>query len=226
MLTAASLQKAKSQAWTDEQVVEHVLEGETALFEILMRRYNQRLYRIARAILRDDGEAEDVTQDAYVRAYEHLSQFSGRAPFSSWLTRIAVNEALARQRRRNRNEQLDTDTENRESSMNLVANAPSPEQTATQAELSRLLESAVLALPEQYRVVLMMRDVEEMSTAETAEILDLTEDNVKVRLHRGHAMMRRELLARLGTAAKEAFPFLGSRCDRIVENVLKRLACN
>src|SRR5438132_7762108 len=96
------LEKARSESWTDEQVVERVVAGETALYEIIMRRYNQRLYRVVRAILRDDGEAEDVMQDAYVRAYEHLAEFEGRAKFSTWLTRIAVHEALARAHRRQR----------------------------------------------------------------------------------------------------------------------------
>ena len=101
------LEKAKSEAWTDEEIVDRVKAGDTALYEIIMRRYNQRLYRVARAILRDDAEAEDVMQDAYVRAYQHLDQFAGRALFSTWLTRIAVHEALSRLRLRNRNQQLD-----------------------------------------------------------------------------------------------------------------------
>src|SRR5258708_18190336 len=106
MGTAATLEKAKTEGWTDEEVVGRIRAGDTALYEIIMRRYNQRLYRIARAILRDDAEAEDVMQDAYVRAYQHLDQFAERAPFSAWLTRIAVHEALARLRRRNRSEPL------------------------------------------------------------------------------------------------------------------------
>src|SRR5437899_11973374 len=104
------LEKARSEGWTDEEIVDRVRAGETALYEIIMRRYNQRLYRVARAILRDDSEAEDVMQDAYVRAYQHLGQFARRAPFSTWLTRIAVNEALARLRQRHRTSQID-DTE-------------------------------------------------------------------------------------------------------------------
>src|SRR5437660_5873946 len=107
MGTVATLEKAKTEGWTDEEVVDRVKAGDTAMYEIVMRRYNQRLYRVARSILRDDAEAEDVMQDAYVRAYQHLNQYAGRAPFSAWLTRIAVHEALARLRLRNRTEQLE-----------------------------------------------------------------------------------------------------------------------
>src|SRR5438309_8051823 len=141
------LELGRSAELADEEVVHRVLAGETALFEILMRRYNQRLYRVARAILRDDAEAEDVMQDAYVRAYQHLDQFAGRAPFSAWLTRIAVHEALARLRLRKRNTQLDDKDPDGELSMNMVETSPDPEQSATRAELGRLLEEALLDLP-------------------------------------------------------------------------------
>src|SRR6266576_5658976 len=107
METIETLEKASSEGWTDQEIVKRVNAGDTALYEILMRRYNQRLYRVARAILRDDAESEDVMQDAYVRAYQHLDQFAGRAPFSTWLTRIAVHEAFARIRSRNRKQSLD-----------------------------------------------------------------------------------------------------------------------
>jgi RNA polymerase sigma-70 factor, ECF subfamily len=207
---------------TDEDVVYRVRAGETALYEILMRRYNQRLYRVARAILHNDGEAEDVMQDAYVRAYEHLDQFAARAPFSTWLTRIAVNEALARVRLRNRNQPLD-DTESNGDPMQITSQSPDPEQSASGAQVRELLERAVLDLPEHYRTVVMLRDIEELSTAETAQALDLTEENVKVRLHRGHGMIRNWLLERMGAGAKEAFPFMGARCDRVVRAVLVRL---
>lgn len=212
----------RARACTDEEVVERVKAGETALYEILMRRYNQRLYRVTVAILRDSAEAEDVMQDAYVRAYEHLGQFEGRAPFATWLTRIAVHEALARIRRRGHYEPLD-ETENGEISMKTVDATPDPEQNASHSETSDLLEAAVLGLPEPYRAVVMLRDVEEMSTKDAAEALELSEENVKVRLHRGHAMMRSWLLARVGSSGKLAFPFMGERCDRMVRVVLERV---
>lgn len=223
METIGAVEKA-SEGWTDQEIIDRVKSGQPALYEIIMRRYNQRLYRVARAILRDDGEAEDVMQEAYVRAYQHLDQFAGRALFSTWLTRIAVHEALRRIRSRNRNQQLeDAVVEDGERRMDVVETSPDPEQNASRAELGHLLEEAVLGLPEQYRVVVMLRDIEELSTSETAAALDLTEPNVKVRLHRGRAMARGWLFARVGTKAKNAFPFMGVRCDRVVENVLARL---
>ncbi|MFZ0662648.1 MAG: RNA polymerase sigma factor [Acidobacteriaceae bacterium] len=217
------LEQAKCEGWTDLEVVERVKAGETALYEIIMRRYNQRLYRVGRAILRDDGEAEDVMQDAYVRAYQNLAQYRGAAPFSTWLTRIAVNESLNRLRLRNRNPQLKDDDWNGDGPMNLADTSPDPEQSASVAELGHLLEEAVLDLPEQYRAVVMLRDIEEMSTTETAAALDLTEDNVKVRLHRGRAMARKWLFERVGSKTADAFPFMGVRCDRVVLAVFARL---
>jgi RNA polymerase sigma-70 factor, ECF subfamily len=212
---------ASGEALPDEEIARRVRAGETALYEILMRRYNQRLYRVARGILHNDAEAEDVMQDAYVRAYEHLDQFAGRAPFSAWLTRIAVHEALARLRLRGRTQPLE-DAEG-ETSVNMASSMPDPEQNAGTSEVRALLEEAVLSLPENYRIVVMLRDVEEMTTAETAAALELSEENVKVRLHRGHGMVRNWLLERVGTNARLAFPFMGARCNRVVENVLGRL---
>ncbi|HET9803595.1 MAG TPA: RNA polymerase sigma factor [Candidatus Acidoferrum sp.] len=223
MATTTLLERAKIEGWTDEEVVARVRGGETALYEILMRRYNQRLYRAARAILKNDAEAEDVMQDAYVRAFQNLKQFEGRAPFSAWLLRIAVNEALGRKRGRDRNTSLEDGNENGEISMNIVETAPDPEQSASRAELGHMLEEVVLRLPDAYRAVVMLRDVEELSTAETAAALELSEDNVKIRLYRGHAMMREMLFERVGVEAKAAFPFMGERCDRVVAAVFARL---
>ncbi len=217
------LEQARSEGWTDQHVVEQIRAGNTALYEIIMRRYNQRLYRVARAILREDAEAEDVMQDAYVRAYQHLDQFAGHSSFATWLTRIAIHEALRRLPRRRRMLQMEEADFDGESSMTIAETSPDPEQRASTAELGRLLEETVLELPDQYRSVLMLRDVEEMSTAETAETLELTEENVKVRLHRGRAMMRERLCARVGNQGKNAFPFMGARCDRVVAVVFSRL---
>lgn len=223
MQTLETLERAGAERWTDQEIVDRVKAGDTALYEIIMRRYNQRLYRVARAILRDDSESEDVMQDAYVRAYQHLDQFAGRAPFSTWLTRIAVHEALARLRSRKRNEQLSEIEEEGDPHMDLAEHSPSPEDNASIAEASRLLEEALLRLPDQYRIVVTLRDIEDLSTAETAASLDLTEENVKVRLHRGRAMARRWLLSKVGSGAKDAFPFMGVRCDRVVAAVFARL---
>ena len=223
-MQADILQMANSAELADEDVVRRVLEGETALFEILMRRYNQRLYRVARAILRDDAEAEDVMQDAYVRAYQHLDQFAGRAKFSTWLTRIAVHEALARVHRRQRYDALEDYAEAQGETMIFASDAPNPEQQVGGAQTSAMLEEAILTLPESYRTVLMMRDIEELSTAETADALELTEENVKVRLHRARALLRRELYARAGSNRASAFGFMGARCDRVVKTVFERLS--
>lgn len=210
---------------SDEEVVRRVRAGETALFEILMRRYNQRLYRVARAIVRDDGEAEDVMQQAYVDAYLHLDQFAERAKFSTWLTRIAVYEALSRARRRNgvseRTEALSES--DGETMTSLKSVAPDPEHQAFASELHRLLESAIAALPQAYRVVFVLREVEGLTTAETAECLELNEETVKTRLHRARASLREELAERVGTAAPEAFQFHLSRCDRVVAGVFQQL---
>ena len=179
---------------------------------------------MSRSILRDDAEAEDVMQDAYVRAYQPLAQFAGRAKFSTWLTRIAVREALARAQRRSRFEALESFAEHNGDHVILASHAANPEQEAAAGQTHSILEDAVLALPESYRTVLMMRDIEELNTAETADALDLTEENVKVRLHRARALLRRELYARAGTDSRSAFAFMGDRCDRVGKTVFERLA--
>jgi RNA polymerase sigma-70 factor (ECF subfamily) len=209
---------------SDEEVVTRVLAGETGMFEIIMRRHNQLLYRVARAILRNDGEAEDVMQDAYVRAYEHLGQFAAKAKFSTWLTRIAVHEALSRQRRGNRHQELEPMSEREGDPMDRFASlAPDPEQQASNSEVRRLLEEAVEKLPDAYRTIFILRDIEDMSTTEAADVLEITEDNVKVRLHRARALLRKSLYARAGMERKEAFNFHAVRCDRVVKNVFERI---
>jgi RNA polymerase sigma-70 factor (ECF subfamily) len=223
METTVSLERAASEGWTDQQVIDEVKAGNTALYEIIMRRYNQRLYRVALSILRDPAEAEDVMQDAYVRAYQHLHQFAGNAAFSTWLTRIAINEALHRLKLRRRDQQMTEFETDEEESMKVMEPSLDPEQRASVREVGQLLEEAVLELPGQYRSVIMLRDIEELSTAETAAALELTEENVKIRLHRGRAMMRDRLYARVGAQGKAAFPFMGFRCDRVVKGVLTRL---
>jgi RNA polymerase sigma-70 factor (ECF subfamily) len=222
MEPTAILKQAAAESWTDEEVVNRVRAGETALYEIVMRRYNQRLYRVIRSILRNDSETEDVIQDAYVRAYRHLSQFEGRARFSTWLTRIAVHEALARVRRGRAIDQLEPHTEG-EAAMLLRDPSLNPEQETARLEMNRILERAILGLPEKYRTVVVMRDVEEMSTAETAESLSITEENVKTRLHRGHALIRRGLTSEVGKQVVGIFPFMGTRCDRVVQRVFQAL---
>jgi RNA polymerase sigma-70 factor (ECF subfamily) len=208
---------------SDAEIIQQVLAGNTALFELLMRRYNERIYRAARSIVRDEQEAEDVMQQAYVNAFTHLRQFNGSAQFSTWLTRIAINEALARVRRRGRYEALDDDLSNVEPFMstNPVQN---PERQAFVGELRGLLEWAIDTLPDGMREVFVLRDVEGLSTAEVAASLDVSEDVVKTRLSRGRAALRRALLERTGASAPEAFRFYRPRCDRVVQQVLARIA--
>jgi RNA polymerase sigma-70 factor (ECF subfamily) len=199
----------------DAEVIARVLAGETALYEIIMRRYNERLYRVSRAILRDGDEAEDVMQDAYVRAYKSLASFEGRSSFATWLTRIAVNEALHRKKQRMRIEPIEAE----DHIMELAALGDSPEQQYGRQEITGILEQAIAALPEQYRIVFMLREVEEMSTEETAEALELSEENVRIRLHRARALLKKYLVEKAGLAARHAYSFHLSRCDRVVANV-------
>jgi RNA polymerase sigma-70 factor, ECF subfamily len=206
---------------SDEDVVERVLAGEIELFEILMRRYNQRLYRVARAILADDGEAEDVMQDAYVRAYSHLGQFAGQAKFSTWLTRIAVYEALARARRGRRLVQIEDLSPRKEDFM--PSTERGPEQQAIQSNLQALLETAIDALPESFRSVLVLREVEGLSTAETADSLGISEALVKTRLHRARAALRNDLESRTRATLASSYSFHLSRCDRVVAAVFARI---
>lgn len=206
---------------SDEEAVARIRGGEVELFELLLRRYNQRVYRTARAVLKNDAEAEDVVQEAWLRAFAHLDQFEGRARFSTWLTRIALREAWARARRGSRREE--PMTEDRDAAAGGSGNPASPEEEAVASEARAYLDSAVEALPDEYRVVFVLRAVEELSTAETAQSLDISEDNVKVRLHRARAMLRRELVARAGPGIAALYPFAGARCDRTVIRVMSRI---
>jgi RNA polymerase sigma-70 factor, ECF subfamily len=220
---ASAVERASWGSLPDDEVVRRVLDGDTVVFEILMRRYNRRLYRVARAILRDDSEAEDVMQHAYVAAYTHLDQYAGRARFSTWLTRIAVHEALARARRRHRELQAASPWHvDEDPTSGLTSSWPDPEQQVLDGELRSLLESAIGALPMVYRSVFVLRDVEGMSTGETAECLGLSADVVKTRLHRARAQLRKELFERDGLVAVP-YPFHLSRCDRVVRAVFERL---
>src|SRR5918999_386936 len=209
--------------YSDAETIQQVLDGNSAMFELLMRRYNERLYRAARSIVRAEQEAEDIMQQAYVNAFTHLSQFNGSARFSTWLTKIAINEALARVRRRGRYEAFDDDLSNVEPFMSSNP-AQSPERQAFVGELRGLLEWAIDALPDGMREVFVLREVEGLSTSEAAECLGLSEDVVKTRLSRGRAHLRRLLMERTGATAPEAFRFYRPRCDRVVAQVLARIA--
>jgi RNA polymerase sigma-70 factor (ECF subfamily) len=208
-------------ALSDEEIVTRVLDGQIALFEILMRRHNERLYRAARAILRDDDDAEDVMQQAYVNAYTHLRQFDGRARFATWLTRIAVNEAIGRARRHGRYDTLD---ESGGTTLMTTPPSDSPERQAYARELRGVLEAAIDTLPDGAREVFVLREVQGLSTADTAASLGVSDDVVKTRLSRAKVALQRELLERVGAAASDAFIFHQTRCDRIVAAVFARIA--
>jgi len=215
---------AKWNHFADEELVRLILGGAAALYEILMRRYNQRIYRIVLTILRNDTEAEDVMQEAYVRGYQHLDEFRGQAKFSTWLTKIAVHEALARVRRQGRHGEPNSKTDEGLDIMNTVRSGErDPEAQTYDRELKLVLERAIDALPDVYRSVFVLRVVEGLDVHDTAEALGIGPEAVKSRLHRGRAMLRKELERRAGIVVPEIFPFHLSRCDRVVEGVFQSI---
>ncbi len=205
---------------SDEEAVKRVLQGDKNTYEVIMRRYNQRLFRIARTYIRDEDEIEDVIQDAYIKAYEQLHSFEFRARFSTWLIRILMNEALARVRSRKRFAPLPQDGQN-ESGHASFRNDETPMERLMNAELKEILEKAVDKLPEKYRLVYMMREIEGMSVAETSDCLSITQTNVKVRLNRAKEMLRETISGFYHN--REVFEFNLVRCDRIVNGVLERI---
>jgi RNA polymerase sigma-70 factor, ECF subfamily len=213
---------------SDAEVVARVLAGETASFELLMRRYNRRLYRIARGVLRNDADAEDAVQDAYLSAFESLGRYQGTGPMSAWLAKITFNEALGRLRRRENaagSISFDDPGEGEEANFmaDLISSLPSPEQNAARAEVRRLLELAIDALPNAYRMVFILCGVEEMSVAETATCLDVEPATVKTRYHRARKLLQQRLAGLVESNVGEVFSFDGVRCDRIVSGVLLKL---
>ena len=210
---------AKDDPLPDAEIVRRVAAGDRALFEVLMRRHNRRLYRAVRSVLKDEGEVEDVMQQAYVSAYLHLDQFRGEASFSTWLIRIAVHEALARIRRGGRFADDDTG----DFMEKLPSNDRNPEQRVADREIGRLLEEAIDQLPPEYRTVFVLREIEHLATAETAECLGLSVEAVKVRLHRARRKLREDLYERAGMAAPGVFPFEDPRCDRVVVAVFEAI---
>ncbi len=204
---------------SDEEVVARVLAGDTSLFEILMRRYNQRLFRAARGILANDAEAEDVLQEAYLRAFRELASFRGEAHFATWLTRIACHEALARAQKRRRLVPLTGGNEPPDP----PAETPGPERDLENRELQALLRAAVEILPDPLRAVFCLREIEDLSTEQTADALGLSVENVRVRLHRAKRSLRQTLDQRIGQEVRRLYLFDGARCDRIVEHFFAAL---
>lgn len=211
----------------ERELVDLACSGDSNAFRLIMQRSNQRLFRVARSVVRDDSEAEDVVQEAYTRAFAKLESFRGDASLLTWLTSITLNAARGRLRQRHTMVQIDQiEMAQKQGAEVLMFPSPKsdPEQDAARAQIRQLLEHAVDELPEPFRLVFIMRDVEECSIEETAENLELRPETVKTRLFRARRLLRLALDEKLSTALKETFPFLGNRCLRITEAVLVELA--
>jgi RNA polymerase sigma-70 factor, ECF subfamily len=208
-------------ALSDNEIVERILGGDTDLYRVIIRRYNRRLYRVTWAIVRDDSEAEDVIQETYVRAYEHLTDFARRSLFSTWLIRIAVHEAWNRTKRRGRECEIDAAPTSIRKTGHVTQ---TPENDLLTIEARTVLEQAIGALPQLQRSVFVMRCLEEMSTAEVADCLGISEQAVKMRFSRARLTLRRALYDRARATSSKAFQFLGGRCDRLTAKVLSRIA--
>jgi len=205
-------------------IIERILEGEKELFEILIRRNNQKLYRTIRSYLKEDAEVEDVMQNSYIKAYTKLYQFRKDALFSTWLIRIAINEALARLKEKGRRYDLsiDADASRSNSVISLPdRREPNPQQKMIHKETQQLLEKAIDSLESKYRIAYVLKEVEEMKVKDIAETLDLSESNVKVRVHRAKAMLK-DLLFDL-SQDKNIFEYGFSRCDRLTERVMEQI---
>jgi RNA polymerase sigma-70 factor (ECF subfamily) len=217
-----------AQGLSDAELVASIRSGDARAMEALMRRHNRALYRTARAILRDDAEAEDAVQEAYIQAYRALGSFRGESRLSTWLVRIAANEALMRRRRRMRAAEvipiaaagggMDADRED------ATPDDTGPEGNALRGELRRLLEARIDALPEGYRAVFVLRALEEFSVEETAAALQLAQATVRTRFFRARSLLREALARDIDLTLDDAFSFAGERCDRIVAAVLQRIA--
>lgn len=211
---------------SDGELLVRLRAGEPAAYAILMRRNNQRLYRLARGILDDEMEAEEAVQEGYLRAFTHLDGFKGEASLATWLARIVLNEALGRRRRRRPMADLDSMAETLSGRDGLPLTGtvePSPEQAIARQEIRRAIERAVDALPPAFRSVFMLRALEQLSVSATAACLAIPEDTVKSRFHRANKLLRGALAAEFGPWLDGAFPFLGARCDRLTGTVLHRL---
>ena len=221
MRSDEAIQPGRLEDLDDASLVDRAHRRDGAAFWLIMKRHNQRLHRVARAVLDDDAEAEDVVQETYIRAFTHLSEFRAQARLSTWLTRIALNEALGRRRQRRSTIDLKTIEP---MAAPFSAHELDPEKAAALADIRRFLERAIGSLPEHYRIVFVMRDVEEMSIEETAHLLGLRPQTVSTRLHRARNLLRQALQDKVEGVFTDTFPFAGARCDRLTQAVLDRLA--
>lgn len=207
----------------DEEIVRRVAAGERDLFEILLRRHNQRIYRAVRGILRNESEVEDVMQQTYINAYRHLDQFEGHAAFATWLTKIALREAIAKNKKAVSTLHVISDAYGEDAMNDFAEPSATPEDRAVAADLMQHVEAEVAALPDAYRSVLLLREVEGLNTEETAACLDISVDLVKQRLHRARAMLRDALYRRAGVGLQTIFTFGSVRCDRVVARVMDQI---
>jgi RNA polymerase sigma-70 factor (ECF subfamily) len=211
----------------DAELVRRARARDSAAFRTIVERHNRRLYRIARSILRNDSEAEDAVQEAYVNALTHLGGFRGDSSLATWLSRITMNEALGRLRRKRSAMDLETFEAQRTEAQIIkfpqTVTSDDPERTMAQREILQLVERATDNLPEIFRIVFMTRVIEGMSVEETAGLLGLQPETVKTRLHRARRLVREELDKQIGPVLMDAFPFAGRRCERMTNAVLQRL---
>ena len=211
----------------DAELAERVAGGDTAAFEALMRRHNRMLFRTARAILRDDAEAEDALQEGYLQAFQAIGSWRSEAKLSTWFARIVANESLMRLRKRTRRAAIVPLQASAAERLNEIPDTDmdkTPERAAQRSEMRRLLEVQIDALPDDYRTVFMLRAVEEMSVEETAAVLQIAQATVRSRLFRARSLLREALASKIDLAVEEVFAFAGERCDRIVANVMRRIA--
>ena len=206
---------------SDNELITRILQGDKNLYAIIVRRYNQRLYRIGMSIINDDIEIEDVMQVTYINAYENLGKFAFKASFSTWLTRILINESLLRFKKKARSVTMNDDIMDKEMYKQHITHVQTPAAKALNAELKAILEASIRQLPEKYRTVFIMREIEGMNTADTQECLDISEVNVKVRLNRAKALLRNSLSAFY--KKEDILHFHLSRCDNMVNRVLSRI---
>jgi RNA polymerase sigma-70 factor (ECF subfamily) len=221
--------KAPAKALSDLEIAQRIAAGDRGVLERLMRKNNQRLFRTARSILKDDAEAEDAVQEAYLLAYQAMAGFRGGASLSTWLVRIVVNEAIARARKRGRRAEVihlegtaDADGDHRGED-NLPSSTEQPEQAVLRAETRRLIEAKIDQLPDVFRTVFVLRAVEELTVEEAAACLGIPPATVRTRYFRAKGLLREAIARDVDVSMEEAFAFAGDRCDRIVAGVLERL---
>ena len=226
-MQSATAPKATPAPAADIELVRRALSRDEAAVRAIIKANNRRLYRLARGILRNDSEAEDVVQETYVRAFTHLAEFRGDSSLSTWLSRIAMNEALGRLRRRRPGVELSSlpsgMLEAQIIQFPLLSATDDPEKTMAQREIQHVVEGAIDELPEPFRMVFITRVLEGMNVVETADILGLKPETVKTRLHRARTMLRDNVEKKIGPVVMDAFPFAGCRCDRLTDAVLTRL---